>query len=52
MTPQSQVDALAHELEAVLNRFREEFDIPYASAIGVLETLKFDLLEEMLEDEQ
>lgn len=51
MNHQAQIDALADELEAVLNRFREEFDIPYASAIGVLETLKFDLLQEMLEDE-
>lgn len=46
---------LVNELQRVINRFRAEYDIKYAAAIGCLEMVKLDLYQEgreMMEDEE
>lgn len=40
MTQPEQINALANELQAVVNRYRREFDLPLASVIGTLEHVK------------
>jgi hypothetical protein len=32
-----QIDAFAMELESLMDRFTQEFDLPYASLVGVLQ---------------
>jgi hypothetical protein len=36
MTVQENINAFSDEIEKVINRFRDEFDLPYAAAVGVL----------------
>lgn len=43
MTEKQQIQALQRDLEKVIQRFRSEFDITYAAAIGVLDMIKMDL---------
>lgn len=47
-------DHLHHEIERVIERFRYEYELSYAQAVGVLQLMAFDLMREatdMLEDE-
>ena len=37
MDERDQIDALAIELDSLLDRFTQEFDLSYASIIGVLQ---------------
>lgn len=43
MSDKEQAQALVNELHAVINRFRVEYDLNYANAIGCLEMVKLDL---------
>lgn len=43
MTQKEQIDHFATELDALVDRFAEEYDLPYASVVGVLQ-LKIVLL--------
>lgn len=43
MTPQEQTTALREGLDAVIDRFRAEFDLTYATVVGVLNLIAFDL---------
>lgn len=43
MDPQEQTRALREQISAVIDRFRAEFDITYATAVGVLNLIAFDL---------
>jgi hypothetical protein len=36
MTDKEQTDAFADELDKLVDRFRQEFDLTYAQAVGVL----------------
>lgn len=45
MTHQEQIAAFQADIEAVIERYRKEFDLPLASAVGVLEVIKHDLIE-------
>lgn len=46
MTSQEQVEALAADLQRVLDRYRAEFDLTLAEAVGVLEIIKLELVVE------
>lgn len=50
MTQQEQIDALAADIRQVLHRYQHEFELPYASVVGVIEMVKQDILDEMLFD--
>ena len=39
----------ADEVCSLINRFRLEYDLTYPEAIGALEMVKFDLLQEAFE---
>jgi uncharacterized protein YejL (UPF0352 family) len=43
MDQNEQIDHLANELVAVINRFRAEYDLTLAAAIGTLEVVKLEL---------
>jgi len=44
MTDREQVMAFAADLEALVYRYRDEFDITVASLVGVLECAKYEVL--------
>jgi len=44
MTEREQVMAFAADLEALVYRYRDEFDITVASLVGVLECAKYEVL--------
>lgn len=43
MTHGEQIEAFRKDIDAVIDRYRKEFDLPLASAIGVLEIVKLDV---------
>jgi len=45
------VDRFIEDLEARIEYFRAEYDLTYSEAIGCLEIIKHELLEEMREDD-
>lgn len=51
MNEHEAIDHLFKELNSVFERFRLEYQISYASAIGVLEIVKHELIEDSLGDE-
>lgn len=46
MTQEEQQDAFANDLWALIDRYRDQFDLTVASAIGVIETVKMQVLME------
>jgi hypothetical protein len=44
MTEREQVMAFAEDLEKMVFRYRDEFDITVASIVGVLECAKYEVL--------
>lgn len=51
MTHQEQIHAFTAELMGVLDRFRSEFDLPTASAIGCLEMVKLSVFHQAMKDQ-
>lgn len=49
MSDFNQPDAFHDDVVRLLDRYREEFDLSYAEAIGVLDMVKHRLLVEALE---
>jgi hypothetical protein len=49
MSHKDQQAALEHELAKVVNRFRDEYDLTIADAIGVLEVVKLCLFKEQVD---
>lgn len=43
MTTGEQITALSKDLQAVLDRYRQEFQIPIAGYVGVLALLQMDI---------
>jgi hypothetical protein len=43
MTDPEQIDALAADLQRVIDRYRAEFNLTLAAAIGTLEVVKLEL---------
>jgi hypothetical protein len=46
MTQEEQVDAFTFELEKLIDRYTQEFDLTLASVIGALECMKLDIWDE------
>jgi hypothetical protein len=46
MIQEEQQDAFANELWALIDRYRDQFDLTVSSAIDVLETVKIQVLME------
>lgn len=51
MTEREQQIALESDLDALLHRYVEEFNLSISSAIGVLEIVKLKWVKAVLEDE-
>ena len=50
MNQENQQEAFAHELDALIDRFVQEFSLTVASAVGVLEMAKLDLFSREMEN--
>ena len=50
MNQEDQQEAFAHELDALIDRFVQEFSLTVASAVGVLEMAKLDLFSREMEN--
>lgn len=48
MNHEEQADAFTDELERLIDRYREEFDLQYYAVIGILDMAKAQLLHEAL----
>jgi len=51
MTQAQQIDQLVNELDILINRFAEEYDLPYATTIGVLQLKIIELANQAADDE-
>ena len=51
MSVREQIEAFSRDLNVVIDRYREEFELPYAAAIGVLFRLACELGEEAFDRE-
>jgi hypothetical protein len=51
MTDPEQIAALATDLQRVIDRYRAEFNLTLAAAIGTLEVVKLELFRAELENE-
>jgi hypothetical protein len=51
MTDREQIEAFVGELQAVIHRFRSEFNLPVATAIGCIEMVKLGLFGDEMEDD-
>ena len=54
MSDAEQISAFAAELDALVERYREEFDLTYAAVVGALHMKAFEICreaEEPLEDD-
>lgn len=49
-TQQDTINAFSNEVQALISRFANEWDLPYASAIGVLNIAALKLANEALEN--
>ncbi len=49
MTEQEQIAHLANDLDALIERYRSEYELTLASVVGVLEMQKFLLCQEAQE---
>jgi hypothetical protein len=52
MTDTEQIQAFADDLKRVIDRYRAEFNLPLASAIGTLEVIKLELFAEQTREEE
>lgn len=46
MTPSEQIERLSDEIDALIGRYRDEYDLTYAAVIGVLFAKAHFLCEE------
>ncbi len=46
MTPSEQIEAFVADLTKVIDRYRSEFELPLATALGALEVIKLELWRE------
>tara|TARA_R100001244_G_scaffold95839_1_gene71892 strand:- start:372 stop:551 length:180 start_codon:yes stop_codon:yes gene_type:complete len=47
MKQEDQQDQFQDEMTNIINRFSTEYDLTYASMVGVMEVIKFGLLAEL-----
>lgn len=51
MDATDQANALKHELWLLLDRFASEFDMDYASVIGVIEIVKLEFFQDLMDSQ-
>lgn len=51
MTDREQIEAFTGDILGVVDRYRAEFNLPNASAIGALEIVKASILKGILEED-
>jgi hypothetical protein len=51
MSEKEQIDRFSKELVALINRYRAEYELTLASAVGVLEVVKHELIHEQITEE-
>lgn len=51
MSEKEQIDAMAKDLTALIQRYIDEFDLSTAAAVGVLECKKYELIKAATEDD-
>ena len=51
MTDPEQIDALAADRNKVIDRYRAEFNLTLAAAIGTLEVVKLELFQNQIDHE-
>ncbi len=51
MSDKEQIDAFAADLEALVSRYRAEFNLTLAAAVGVLEIQKHALITDALRED-
>jgi hypothetical protein len=49
VSEKSQIDHFASDLDALVNRYRAEYELTVASVVGVLEVQKHALIQETLD---
>jgi len=52
MTDPEQIAALAADLQRVIDRYRAEFNLTLAAAIGTLEVVKLQLFQDQTNDHE
>ena len=52
MTDPDQINAFAADLNRVIDRYRAEFNLTLAAAIGTLEIIKLELFNQQSEDHE
>ena len=52
MTQNEQIARFAAELHALINRYRAEYDLTLASAIGTMEVVKLELFNQEAEEKE
>lgn len=52
MTHKEQTEAFSNDLDALIDRYRQEFDLSYAIVVGVLNMKIWLLCAEATEDEE
>ncbi len=48
MNQKEQINAFAKDVQNIIDRYRQEFDLSYASAIGVLAIIEHEMATESL----
>lgn len=51
MSEKEQIAHFAQDLDNLITRYRQEYELSVASAVGVLEIVKHDLIREHMEDD-
>jgi len=52
MNQSEQISAFSNDLEALIERYGSEFDLTYASVLGVIELAKSRIIETTLNEEK
>lgn len=52
MTDNEQIDHFAKDVNALVDRYRKEFDLCYASAVGVLQMKIYSMCDEAKENSE
>lgn len=52
MSEQEQITHFGNELDTLINRFRDEYEMSYAAVVGCLEFRKFTLMVESMNNNE
>lgn len=51
MTEREQITHLSNEIDKLINRYRDEYDLSYAAVVGILQMKSHLLMSEAAEDD-